>query len=101
MKTRYMGSAARAARVGNPHATMTAPTAATASQLNAPAFFGSPFGFKTEETFHCVVAIRGLGWHGENVTLPSGCGIVGGSAFDHEWRELKLKRESVARLLGV
>jgi menaquinone-specific isochorismate synthase len=70
-------------------------------QLNAPAFFGAPFGFKNDGAFHCVVAIRGLGWQGNDVTLPSGCGIVGGSAFDHEWRELRIKRESVARLLGV
>jgi menaquinone-specific isochorismate synthase len=70
-------------------------------QLGAPEFFGAPFGFKHEGKFHCVVAIRGLGWNGRDVTLPSGCGIVGGSAFDHEWRELRLKREAVAALLGV
>ncbi|CAN5800010.1 hypothetical protein BH11VER1_BH11VER1_02530 [soil metagenome] len=70
-------------------------------QLHAPAFFGAPFGMKTDTAFHAVVSIRGLSWQGANVLLPSGCGIVGGSAFDHEWRELRLKRESVARLLGV
>lgn len=70
-------------------------------QLNAPAFFGAPFGMKTDNAFHAVVSIRGLTWQGANVLLPSGCGIVGGSAFDHEWRELRLKRESVAKLLGV
>ena len=70
-------------------------------QLEAPAFFGSPFGLKVGSTFHCVVAIRGIGWNGDEIQLPSGCGIVGGSAFDHEWRELRLKREAVAALLGV
>jgi menaquinone-specific isochorismate synthase len=70
-------------------------------QLQAPAFFGAPFGFKNGADFHCVVAIRGIGWEGGKVALPSGCGIVSGSAFDHEWRELRLKREAVARLLGV
>lgn len=70
-------------------------------QLHAPAFFGAPFGMKTDNAFHAVVSIRGLTWQGSNILLPSGCGIVGGSAFDHEWRELRLKRESVARLLGV
>jgi menaquinone-specific isochorismate synthase len=70
-------------------------------QLGAPAFFGAPFGFKVGDAFHCVVAIRGIGWRGSEVLLPSGCGIVGGSAFDHEWRELRLKREAVAALLGV
>jgi menaquinone-specific isochorismate synthase len=70
-------------------------------QLGAPAFFGAPFGLKVDGAFHCVVAIRGISWSGREVLLPSGCGIVGGSAFDHEWRELRLKREAVAALLGV
>jgi menaquinone-specific isochorismate synthase len=48
-----------------------------------------------------VVAIRGLGWTGNEALLPSGCGIVGGSAFDHEWRELRLKREAVITMLGL
>ena len=46
-------------------------------------------------------AAHGIAWQGDEVTLPSGCGIVGGSAFDHEWRELRLKREAVLRLLGL
>lgn len=73
-------------------------------QLQVPGFFGAPFGFiepGSEGTCHIVVAIRGLGWNGREAQLPSGCGIVSGSAFDHEWRELRLKRESVLRLLGV
>jgi menaquinone-specific isochorismate synthase len=70
-------------------------------QLDAPAFFGAPFGLKIGDTFHAVVSIRGIAWDGDKVMLASGCGIVGGSAFDHEWRELRLKRESVARLLGL
>jgi isochorismate synthase EntC len=50
---------------------------------------------------HVVVAIRGICWQGDTISLPSGCGIVGGSAFDHEWRELRLKREAVLRLLAL
>lgn len=69
--------------------------------LQTPAFFGAPFGLKLDQDFHCVVSIRGLAWKEADVSLPSGCGIVAGSAFDHEWRELRLKRESVARLFGV
>lgn len=71
------------------------------AQLKAPGFFGAPFGFSFGGEHHIIVAIRGLGWQGDEVTLPSGCGIVGGSAFDHEWRELRLKREAVLRLLGL
>lgn len=72
-------------------------------QLKVPSFFGAPFGFIEPggETTHVVVAIRGVAFDGNHVSLPSGCGIVGGSAFDHEWRELRLKREAVLRLLGL
>lgn len=74
------------------------------TQLDVPAFFGAPFGFVEpgqDSTCHMVVAIRGIGWHDKEAQLPSGCGIVGGSAFDHEWRELRLKRESVVTMLGL
>ncbi len=70
-------------------------------QLGVPEFFGAPFGFKSEDEFHCAVAIRGVSWRGDEVSLPCGCGIVAGSAFDHEWRELRQKREAVAKLLGI
>lgn len=74
------------------------------TQLQAPGFFGSPFGFLEpggDGICHMVVAIRGLGWQGDEVQLPSGCGIVAGSAFDHEWRELRLKREAVLNQFGL
>ena len=71
------------------------------SQLKVPGFFGAPFGFVQDGVCNMVVAIRGLSWEGSAVSLPSGCGIVGGSAFDHEWRELRLKREAVVTMLGL
>lgn len=71
-------------------------------QLKVPGFFGAPFGFtEADGTSHIIVSIRGICWEGETISLPSGCGIVGGSAFDHEWRELRLKREAVLRLLAL
>jgi menaquinone-specific isochorismate synthase len=70
-------------------------------QLGAEPCFGAPFGLRVAGEFHCAVAIRGLSWAGKNVSLPCGCGIVAGSAFDHEWRELRQKRDAVAKLLGV
>lgn len=71
-------------------------------QLKVPGFFGAPFGFaEPGGPTHLVVAIRGLSWNGSQISLPSGCGIVGGSAFDHEWRELRLKREAVLRLFAL
>lgn len=74
------------------------------TQLKVPGFFGAPFGFAEPGgagICHMVVAIRGIGWQDNEVQLPSGCGIVGGSAFDHEWRELRLKREAVMEMLGL
>lgn len=74
------------------------------TQLKVPGFFGAPFGFiepGENSTCHVIVAIRGLSWKGDEAQLPSGCGIVGGSAFDHEWRELRLKREAVVTMLGL
>jgi len=74
------------------------------TQLKVPGFFGAPFGFVEPgkgSTCHMVVAIRGISWSGQEARLPSGCGIVGGSAFDHEWRELRLKREAVVKMLGL
>ena len=74
------------------------------AQLQVPGFFGAPFGFVesgSANICHMVVAIRGIAWTGREAQLPSGCGIVGGSAFDHEWRELRLKRESVLSMLGL
>ncbi len=68
--------------------------------LKVPGFFGALLGFSHDGTQHFVVSIRGLGWEGNVVHLPSGCSIAGGSAFDHEWREFGLKREAVVRLLG-
>lgn len=70
-------------------------------QLGADDFFGAPFGFRHDGEFHCAVAIRGISWSGNEVKLPCGCGIVAGSAFDHEWRELRQKRDAVAKMFGV
>lgn len=69
--------------------------------LEVPDFFGAPFGFTLDGETHMVVSIRGIAWQGTKGYLPSGCGIVGGSAYDHEWRELRLKREAVMHMLGL
>jgi menaquinone-specific isochorismate synthase len=71
------------------------------NQLKVPSFFGAPFGFAHDGVVRMTVAIRGVSWDKQVLSLPSGCGVVGGSAFDHEWRELRLKRESVVRMLGL
>ena len=70
-------------------------------RLKVPEDFGAPFGLLHEGTFSVLVAIRNVSWSGRDVFLPSGVGLVEGSRFDREWRELALKRNSVKSLFGV
>ncbi len=70
-------------------------------QLQAPRYFGAPFGVWAEGSFHAVVAIRNLSWDGADVFLPSGVGVVKESVFENEWRELELKRSAVKESLGI
>ena len=70
-------------------------------RLGVPVHFGAPFGAVHKGNFEVLVAIRNLSWDGRDVFLPSGVGLVDGSRFDREWRELALKRNSVKSLLGV
>ena len=70
-------------------------------RLDAPTEFGAPFGLWYQGKFQSLVAIRNVSWDGSEVCLPSGVGLVRGSRFDREWRELGLKRNSVKALLGV
>jgi menaquinone-specific isochorismate synthase len=66
-----------------------------------PANFGAPYGVKDGDFFHALVALRGVWWHGPEVWLPAGCGVVRGSELDKEWRELFLKRQWVKEGLGL
>jgi menaquinone-specific isochorismate synthase len=64
--------------------------------------FGAPFGVILDETIEiCLVAIRNVQWHGETLWLGAGCGVVRESRFEDEWEELRLKRESTKRMLGL
>lgn len=68
-------------------------------RLDCPAHFGAPFGLADAGRFDAVVAIRGIWWSDDTVEIPSGCGIIEASRLVNEWRELRLKRESVKRFL--
>jgi len=63
--------------------------------------FGAPFAFFTNEKALCLVAIRNLQWNKNTAMIGSGCGIVKGSEFEREWRELEQKRLSVKKILGL
>ena len=66
-------------------------------RLDCPAKFGAPFGLLENGVFHSVVAIRGVHWDGDEISVPSGCGVIEASRLTNEWRELGLKREAVKR----
>jgi menaquinone-specific isochorismate synthase len=68
-------------------------------RLGCPVEFGAPFGVWDHGAFEAVVAIRGLWWKGNQISLPAGCGIIEASRLVNEWRELRLKREAVKRFL--
>lgn len=70
-------------------------------QLGVPDTFGAPFGVQWSGGMQMVVTIRGLWWTPDLIVLPAGCGIVEGSAFDREWRELGLKRRWVKQAFGL
>ncbi len=65
------------------------------AQLGCPREFGAPFGVWHDGNFEAVVAIRGIWWNGRQLTLPAGCGLIEASRLVNEWRELRLKRDSV------
>ena len=70
-------------------------------RMNTPAMFGAPFGVAWPGGALFVVAIRGVFWQGDHISLPAGGGLVAGSEFDAEWAELELKRAWVRRALGL
>lgn len=67
------------------------------SRLRCPAYFGAPFGFLEDGDFFCLVGIRSMYWQGRRLALCTGGGVVASSTLTHEWRELKLKRDTVRR----
>jgi menaquinone-specific isochorismate synthase len=64
-------------------------------RLGCPPEFGAPFGLWDGGRFDAVVAIRGIWWHGNQLRVPAGCGVIEASRLVNEWRELRLKREAV------
>ncbi|MDX1679427.1 MAG: chorismate-binding protein [Akkermansiaceae bacterium] len=68
-------------------------------RLDCPAGFGAPYGVWENGRFEAVVAIRGVWWEDNTLKLPAGCGVIEASRMVNEWRELRLKREAVKRVL--
>ncbi len=68
-------------------------------RLGCPPGFGAPFGVWEQGRFEAVVAIRGVWWQGHQLQVPAGCGVIEASRMVNEWRELRLKREAVMRVI--
>lgn len=65
-------------------------------------FLGSPFGIRwSEQNFLCLVAIRNIRWDKSHYFIDNGCGVVEESQMEDEWRELKLKRDSVKKVFKL
>lgn len=68
--------------------------------------YGAPFGLVLKTASHdvrdCLVAIRNVQWTNSRApTLGSGCGFVRESEVEREWNELRIKRDSVKKVLRV
>ena len=70
-------------------------------RLGCPAWFGAPFGLFRDGFCEILVGIRMIRWRGSQVEVPSGCGVIEESRLVNEWRELRLKRESVRSVFSV
>lgn len=70
-------------------------------RLRCPASFGAPFGLGMDGEVIMLVAIRGVEWRGNRLSLTAGGGIVEASSVTHEWREFGLKRAAIRRVLGL
>lgn len=59
--------------------------------------FGAPVGYYDPEaqTGSCHVAIRQIEWQGSRVRMGAGGGVVKGSLYENEWRELQLKWQAI------
>ena len=71
------------------------------AQLQCPPSFGAPFGLWRDGVFEALVAIRMVAWRGDELLIPSGCGVIEESRLVNEWRELRLKREAVRGAFGL
>lgn len=63
--------------------------------------FAAPFALFDGDGVACVVAIRNLMFTPDQVELFSGCGVTRASRYEAELTELRDKRDSVKKMLGL
>lgn len=68
---------------------------------NLREYFAAPFGIIEKDHILTVVAIRNFMFSKNETLIFSGCGVTSDSQFDDELLELKNKRESVKKMLGL
>lgn len=64
--------------------------------------YGAPFTVRlSEDRVISLVSIRNLQWKKDQFLIGSGCGVVKDSKLEDEWIELKGKRASIQKILGM
>ncbi|HYC60875.1 MAG TPA: chorismate-binding protein [Thermoanaerobaculia bacterium] len=64
--------------------------------------FGAPFGIEREDrSALALVAIRNVQWHGDEVRVGSGAGMLPESHLEREFEELRQKRDQVKSLFHL
>ncbi len=63
--------------------------------------YGAPVGCLYKSQSLCYVAIRNMQWDSNGIKIGAGCGIVAGSQFESEWREINLKLRAIKDQLAL
>lgn len=64
--------------------------------------FGAPIGIEWPgHASLCLVAIRNLEWHGDQIRIGSGAGLLAESVLEREFEELRQKREQAKELFAL
>lgn len=66
--------------------------------------FGAPFGvyWPKEKIAFCYVGIRNIQWNASHqMRICAGCGVIAGSVYEKEKREVEWKIEAVKKIMGL
>lgn len=62
--------------------------------------YGAPVGAVFNDQTKLYVAIRGIEWKGDELTITAGSGVIPSSQFEHEKNELLLKLEAIKKIIS-
>lgn len=65
--------------------------------------YGAPVGLidPCRNINKAYVGIRNMQWDQQKMRIGAGCGVIKESRCNEEWQEIKLKMESIHRMLGI